>query len=95
MESEETFKQVGNNKIDIKKHLISAFNFFDVDGSGYITKNNLATFLCPVDVENCPIDFIIQEVDQTGDGRIDLMEFLSVLLDQCQEDDRIVTFIEE
>ena len=58
-EYEVPYKQVSNNKIDLKKHLISAFNFFDVDGSGYITKENLATFLCPIDIENCPIDFVI------------------------------------
>lgn len=70
------------------KHLVNSFNFFDVDNSGYITLENLKTFLCPTDYLNCDIEFVMGEVVE--DRKIDLMTFLSILNDKCEYDQKIV-----
>ena len=40
-------------------HLLNTFSLLDVDSSGYITLENLGTFLCPNDVPNLKIDFVL------------------------------------
>ena len=80
-------QQIKSQPSKIKGHLINAFIFFDVDGSGYITEDNIKKFLCPVDAEHCSIDFVIGEVVQ--DGKIDIMEFISLIQDKCSEDEKI------
>ena len=62
-------------KDDISKKILESFNYLDVDQTGFISRENLATF-----IDDEFVDIIIQEVDTNGDGLIDLKEFLDTLL---------------
>ncbi|KAL6494880.1 Calcium-dependent protein kinase 5 [Orobanche gracilis] len=67
------------NKLEREEHLLAAFQYFDKDGSGYITVDELQQ-AC---VEHCMtdvfLDDIIKEVDQDNDGRIDYGEFVAMM----------------
>ena len=56
---------------------------FDKDGSGTISATELNEMLGDEDLKNCNAwGSIIQEVDQNGDGEIDIKEFEAVLLNR-------------
>lgn len=65
--------------------LKEAFSYFDSDHSGYITKDELQVALSgrqmtsPVIAQVC--DEIMHSVDTNGDGKIDYMEFLVMMLE--------------
>lgn len=65
-------------------HIKSAFNFFDQDRSGYITRDELENVLRgteggPAVALIC--EGIMQSVDTNGDGKIDYIEFLVMMLE--------------
>ena len=67
---------------DMDKGLIEAFRSFDVDGSGYLVREELVEALTsmgdgPVDVET--VNAWIAEADVDGDGKINLKEFISMM----------------
>ncbi|XP_022746677.1 calcium-dependent protein kinase 20-like isoform X2 [Durio zibethinus] len=69
------------NKIQKEDHLFVAFSYFDKDGSGYITQDELQQACEQFGLHNVRLEDIIQEVDQDNDGRIDYSEFVAMMED--------------
>ncbi|KAG8060503.1 hypothetical protein GUJ93_ZPchr0002g24226 [Zizania palustris] len=67
------------NKFDREEHLLAAFAYFDRDGSGYITVDELEQACRDHNMADAGIDDIIREVDQDNDGRIDYGEFVAMM----------------
>lgn len=65
------------NKVQKEDHLVAAFSYFDKDGSGYISKEELQQACEKFGLEDVPIDEIIHEVDQ------DNVYLLSPALQSC------------
>ncbi|CAI0390031.1 unnamed protein product, partial [Linum tenue] len=62
-------------------HLFTAFSYFDKDGSGYITADELQQACEQFGLGDLHIMDIINEVDQDNDGRIDYSEFVAMMQD--------------
>ncbi|CAN1306798.1 Calcium-dependent protein kinase 20 [Linum perenne] len=69
------------NKIQKEDHLFAAFSYFDKDGSGYITADELEQACEQFGLGDLHIADIIKEVDQDNDGRIDYSEFVAMMQD--------------
>ncbi|XP_057524896.1 calcium-dependent protein kinase 20-like isoform X2 [Amaranthus tricolor] len=69
------------NKIQKEDHLFAAFSYFDKDGSGYITPDELQQACEQFGLGDVHLDEIIREVDQDNDGRIDYSEFVAMMQD--------------
>ncbi|KAM3199047.1 hypothetical protein P3L10_034199 [Capsicum annuum] len=69
------------NKIEKEDHMYAAFSYFDEDGSGYITQDELQKACDKFGISNIPIDELMREVDQDNDGRIDYSEFVAMMQD--------------
>ncbi|XP_030539488.2 calcium-dependent protein kinase 26-like [Rhodamnia argentea] len=67
------------NKFEREEHLIAAFQYFDKDGSGYITVDELQHACSEHNITDVLIEDIIREVDQDNDGRIDYGEFVAMM----------------
>ncbi|KAH7427567.1 hypothetical protein KP509_10G049500 [Ceratopteris richardii] len=68
------------NKVDKEEHLFSAFQFFDTDNSGYITRDELKAALTKYNMGDAhTIQEIIDEVDSDQDGRINYDEFVAMM----------------
>ncbi|CAI9780814.1 unnamed protein product [Fraxinus pennsylvanica] len=67
------------NKLEREEHLWAAFQYFDKDGSGYITVDELQQACVEHGMTNVPLEDIIKEVDQDNDGRIDYGEFVAMM----------------
>lgn len=67
------------NKIEREDHLFAAFSYFDKDGSGYITPDELQKACEEFGMEDVHLEEMIQEVDQDNDGRIDYNEFVAMM----------------
>ncbi|KAI3442368.1 uncharacterized protein J3R85_001101 [Psidium guajava] len=67
------------NKFEREEHLIAAFQYFDKDGSGYITVDELQHACAEHNITDVLIEDIIREVDQDNDGRIDYGEFVAMM----------------
>lgn len=52
------------NKIQKEDHMYAAFSYFDQDGSGYITKDELQQACEKFGMSNIPIEELMREVDQ-------------------------------
>ena len=68
---------------DMDKEIMEAFRSFDVDGSGYLDREELIEALPtmgdgPVDEET--VNEWIAEADTDGDGKINLKEFASMMI---------------
>ena len=66
-----------------EEHLKTAFNMFDVDGSGKIDASELNRLLSGDEFKgiytNEQLAAAIAEVDQNGDGEIDFEEFMDMM----------------
>ncbi|CAM8880668.1 hypothetical protein QQ045_019665 [Rhodiola kirilowii] len=69
------------NKVHQEDHLYAAFSYFDKDGSGYITHDELQQACETFGLQDVDLDEIIREVDQDNDGRIDYSEFVAMMQD--------------
>ncbi|KAG2332447.1 hypothetical protein Bca4012_017954 [Brassica carinata] len=69
------------NKIEKEDHLFTAFSYFDKDGSGYITRDELQQACKQFGLADVHLDDIISEVDKDNDGRIDYSEFVEMMQD--------------
>ncbi|KAK4380678.1 hypothetical protein RND71_002540 [Anisodus tanguticus] len=69
------------NKIHKEDHMYAAFSYFDQDGSGYITKDELQQACEKFGMSNIPIEELMREVDQDNDGCIDYNEFVAMMQD--------------
>ncbi|KAJ4965737.1 hypothetical protein NE237_017586 [Protea cynaroides] len=67
------------NKLEREEHLVAAFSYFDKDGSGYITVDELQQACSERGVTDVLLEDIIKEVDQDNDGRIDYGEFVAMM----------------
>ncbi|MBA0567106.1 hypothetical protein Golob_011864 [Gossypium lobatum] len=67
------------NKIEREDNLMAAFSYFDKDGSGYITQDELQKACQEFGIEEIHLDEMIGEVDQDNDGRIDYNEFVAMM----------------
>jgi calcium-dependent protein kinase len=67
------------NKLETEDNLLAAFSYFDKDGSGYITPDELEKTWEEFGIKEDHFDDIIQEADQNNDGRIDYSEFLAMI----------------
>ncbi|KAJ7545739.1 hypothetical protein O6H91_08G007800 [Diphasiastrum complanatum] len=68
------------NKTKKEDHLISAFQYFDKDKSGYITIEELKEAFLKHDMgDHQAIQDIIKEVDTDNDGRINYDEFVAMM----------------
>ncbi|VFQ59245.1 unnamed protein product [Cuscuta campestris] len=67
------------SKITKEDHLFAAFSYFDKDGSGYITPDELQKACDDFGIKNPHLEEMIQEADQDNDGRIDYSEFVSMM----------------
>lgn len=52
------------NKMEREENLIAAFSFFDRDGSGYITIDELQQACKEFGLGEVPLDEIVKEIDQ-------------------------------
>lgn len=52
------------NKIQKEDHLFAAFNYFDKDGSGYITPDELQQACEQFGLQDVHLEDVIREVDQ-------------------------------
>uniref|UniRef100_A0A5B7B5X0 non-specific serine/threonine protein kinase n=1 Tax=Davidia involucrata TaxID=16924 RepID=A0A5B7B5X0_DAVIN len=69
------------NKVQREDHLYAAFSYFDKDGSGYITSDELQQACEQYGLGDVHLEEIIREVDQDNDGRIDYNEFVAMMQD--------------
>ncbi|OVA01088.1 Protein kinase domain [Macleaya cordata] len=67
------------NKLEREEHLVAAFSYFDKDGSGYITVDELQQACLEHNMTDVFLEDIIKEVDQDNDGRIDYGEFVAMM----------------
>ncbi|KAL7082940.1 hypothetical protein ACP275_14G131700 [Erythranthe tilingii] len=67
------------NKLEREEHLWAAFQYFDKDGSGYITVDELQQACVEHGMTDAFLEDIIREVDQDNDGRIDYGEFVAMM----------------
>ncbi|XP_047329192.1 calcium-dependent protein kinase 26-like isoform X2 [Impatiens glandulifera] len=67
------------NKLEREEHLMAAFKYFDKDGSGYITVDELQQACADHHMTDVFLEDIIKEVDQDNDGRIDYQEFVAMM----------------
>ncbi|KAJ9176994.1 hypothetical protein P3X46_012251 [Hevea brasiliensis] len=67
------------NKLEREENLVSAFAFFDKDGSGYITIDELQQACKEFGLSELHLDEMIKEIDQDNDGQIDYGEFAAMM----------------
>lgn len=54
------------NKVQKEDNLHSAFSYFDIDGSGYITLDELQEVCTKLGIETSHLDEVIREADQNN-----------------------------
>ena len=69
---------VKKEKLLTKEMLHKAFEIFDLDGNGYIEREELDQTL-PGGADDNAWDDIIKQVDKDGDGKIDFDEFVQMM----------------
>ncbi|KQK20828.1 calcium-dependent protein kinase 17 [Brachypodium distachyon] len=67
------------NKVEREDNLFAAFSYFDKDGSGYITQDELEKACEEFGIGDAHLDDIIRDIDQDNDGRIDYNEFVTMM----------------
>lgn len=59
--------------------MLKAFKFFDKDGSGFITRDELQLALAGGGFDISHMDVVLMEIDKDADGKIDFAEFSHML----------------
>ncbi|CAI7853490.1 unnamed protein product [Closterium sp. NIES-53] len=67
------------SKLDQQEHLLRAFEFFDRDGSGSITLDELQKACEELKMSRKEIESMMREVDENNDGTIDYNEFVAMM----------------
>lgn len=57
-----------------------AFNYFDKDNIGYITKEKMRIFFMHPYIEEELLNHILDEIDTNKDGKIDFLEFKNMMV---------------
>ncbi|XP_042520551.1 calcium-dependent protein kinase 2-like [Macadamia integrifolia] len=74
------------HKLERDEHLYKAFQYFDKDSSGFITRDELETAMKDYGMgDEDSIREIIQEVDTDNDGRINYEEFCTMMRSGMQQ----------
>ncbi|CAA0825171.1 Calcium-dependent protein kinase 21 [Striga hermonthica] len=74
------------HKLERDEHLFNAFQFFDKDSSGYITRDELETAMKEYGMgDEATIKEIISEVDTDNDGKINYEEFCAMMRSGTQQ----------
>ncbi|KAL0305931.1 UNVERIFIED_CONTAM: Calcium-dependent protein kinase [Sesamum radiatum] len=74
------------HKLERDEHLFKAFQFFDKDSSGYITRDELESAMKEYGMgDEATIKEIISEVDTDNDGRINYEEFCAMMRSGTQQ----------
>ncbi|EEF29820.1 calcium-dependent protein kinase 33 [Ricinus communis] len=68
------------HRLEREEHLYKAFQYFDKDNSGFITRDELETAMKDYEMgDDATIKEIISEVDADNDGRINYEEFCTMM----------------
>ncbi|KAL4560647.1 hypothetical protein LXL04_032800 [Taraxacum kok-saghyz] len=67
------------NKIHKEDHMYAAFSYFDKDGSGYITPDELHEACEKFGLGDIHLDDVMRDIDKDNDGRIDYSEFTEMM----------------
>ncbi|CAI5474888.1 unnamed protein product [Closterium sp. Yama58-4] len=67
------------SKIDKQENLLKAFAFFDTDGSGTITLDELQKACEQLKMSTGEVEAMMREVDENKDGTIDYQEFVAMM----------------
>ncbi|CAN6374347.1 unnamed protein product [Urochloa humidicola] len=67
------------NKLEREENLLRAFSFFDKDGNGYITTDELSEACRQFGVDVVHLEDLMKDVDQNNDGQIDYSEFVAMM----------------
>lgn len=70
------------NKIEREDHLFAAFSYFDKDGSGFITPDELQNACKEFGIEDVRLEDMIQEVDQDN---VSDFQFISLAFPYCDK----------
>ncbi|GFZ22011.1 calcium-dependent protein kinase 33 [Actinidia rufa] len=74
------------HKLEREEHLYKAFQYFDKDNSGFITRDELETAMKDYGMgDAATIKEIISEVDSDNDGRINYEEFCTMMRSGTQQ----------
>ncbi|KAL2316755.1 hypothetical protein Fmac_030631 [Flemingia macrophylla] len=78
------------HKLERDEHLYKAFQYFDKDSSGYITRDELETAMKEYGMgDEATIRDIISEVDTDNDGRINYEEFCTMMRSGTQQQGKL------
>lgn len=79
------------HRLEKEENLYKAFQFFDRDGSGFITRDELRQALTRNGMrDEAAIDEIIDDVDADNDGRINYNEFVAMMRKGTQDHELIL-----
>ena len=68
------------SKLNKEENLRKAFEHFDADNSGYITRDELESSLSKMEgLDAGQIELILADVDKDNDGKIDYEEFCTMM----------------
>ncbi|OMO87356.1 hypothetical protein CCACVL1_09112 [Corchorus capsularis] len=77
------------HRLEIEDNIAKAFQYFDQDGSGFITRDELRQAMTEYGMgDEATIDEIIEDVDTDKDGRINYDEFVAMMKRGTQDGDR-------
>ncbi|GAB4828379.1 Calcium-dependent protein kinase 29 [Ancistrocladus abbreviatus] len=87
------------HKLEKEENLFEAFQYFDKDGSGFITRDELRQAMTQYGMgDEATIDEILNDVDTNRDGRINYEEFVDMMKRGTTEPDGIrneLSFLQE
>lgn len=69
-----------------EEYMKELFDQFDLDNTGFITKDNLECVLKSLEREAIYVDKIISQVDVNGDGQLSFKEFAGIMEDVMKHD---------
>ncbi|CAO2149482.1 unnamed protein product [Urochloa humidicola] len=67
------------HKLENEEGLLRAFQYFDKDNNGYITRDELEQAMARYRIGEASIIQVLAEVDEDKDGRIDYEEFVEMI----------------
>ncbi|KAK8472940.1 hypothetical protein PHAVU_001G002800 [Phaseolus vulgaris] len=71
---------INRHKLEKEENLYKAFQYFDKDNSGYITREELRQALTEYQMgDEATIDEVIDDVDTDNDGKINYQEFVAMM----------------
>ncbi|KAJ8762225.1 hypothetical protein K2173_007381 [Erythroxylum novogranatense] len=74
------------HRLEREEHLFQAFQFFDKDGSGFITRDELKQAMSQYGMgDEATIDEVINDVDIDKDGKINYEEFVAMMRKGTQD----------